>query len=196
MTALRRTGASVLLIAGGVGSTPILAMVETFDIGDGRPSLIYRARTPADVIFRHETLEWLAVIPAGERCGGAEVRSLFPGGLQQLPATTRVRLGPEPVGHVRWCSSTAGRSDLPGGIPQGRCTGGKDRETTECSATALISNPSDHVEDRPGTPRCAGLVLGTRIGMYVLHLFKDRFPLYYPTCGRKSTKDRVSRNQP
>jgi len=24
----------------------------------------------------------------------------------------------------------------------------------------------------------AGLVLGTRIGMYVLHLFKDRFPLY------------------
>ena len=54
MTALQRTRASVLLIAGGVGSTPNQALFETFDIGDGRPSHIYRARTPADVIFRHE----------------------------------------------------------------------------------------------------------------------------------------------
>ena len=57
MTALRRTRASVLLIAGGVGITPMRALFETLDIGDGRLSLIYRAPTRADVIFRHELQE-------------------------------------------------------------------------------------------------------------------------------------------
>ena len=33
------------------------ALFETLDIGDGRLSLIYRAPTPADVIFRHELQE-------------------------------------------------------------------------------------------------------------------------------------------
>ena len=62
------------------------------------------------------------------------------------------------------------RSD--GRLPRGRCTGETGRETTEGGATAVISTPSDNVENRPGTPRCAGLVLGTRIGMYTPHLFK------------------------
>lgn len=73
----------------------------------------------------------------------------------------------------RWCSSNAGHSDLTRGsdvqmygdsavlhdecfrsrLPRGRCTGGKGRETTEGGAIAVISTPSDNVENRPGTPR-------------------------------------------
>ena len=114
----------------------------------------------------------------------------------------------------RWCSSNAGRSDLTGGsdvkmygdsadlldeyfrsrLPLGRCTGGKGRETTECGATAVISTPptmSRTGRERPGAPaRC----WGTCIEMYTLHLFKDRFPLYYATSVWKSTKERVSRD--
>lgn len=84
----------------------------------------------------------------------------------------------------RWCSSNASDVKMYGDIadpldeyfrsrlPRGRCTGETGRETTEGAATAVISTPSDNVENRPGTPRCAGLVLGTRIGMYTPHLFK------------------------
>jgi ferredoxin-NADP reductase len=57
MTAWRRTRPSVLLIAGGVGITPMRALFETLDIGDGRLTLIYRAPTTADVIFRCELQE-------------------------------------------------------------------------------------------------------------------------------------------
>lgn len=57
MTARRRTRVSVLLIAGGVGITPMRALFETLDIGDGRLTLMYRAPTPADVIFARELQE-------------------------------------------------------------------------------------------------------------------------------------------
>ena len=59
MTAARRTRPSVLLIAGGVGITPMRALFESLEIGDGRLTLLYRAASPADVVFRHE-LEHLA----------------------------------------------------------------------------------------------------------------------------------------
>jgi ferredoxin-NADP reductase/DMSO/TMAO reductase YedYZ heme-binding membrane subunit len=54
MTARRRTRPSVLLIAGGVGITPMRALFESLDVGDGRLTLLYRASRPADVVFRHE----------------------------------------------------------------------------------------------------------------------------------------------
>lgn len=77
MTAHRRTRPSVLLIAGGVGITPMRALFETLHIGPGRLTLLYRASSPGDVVFRTE-LEDIA------RRRGAEIiwmvgRSSSPG---------------------------------------------------------------------------------------------------------------------
>ncbi len=54
MTARRRTQRSVLLIAGGVGITPMRALFETLEPGGGRITLIYRASSPGDVVFGGE----------------------------------------------------------------------------------------------------------------------------------------------
>lgn len=77
MTAHRLTRPSVLLIAGGVGITPMRALFETLHIGPGRLTLLYRASSPGDVVFRTE-LEDIA------RRRGAEIiwmvgRSSSPG---------------------------------------------------------------------------------------------------------------------
>ncbi|MEH1098776.1 ferredoxin reductase family protein [Micromonospora sp. CPCC 205561] len=55
-TAAHRTRERALLIAGGSGITPIRAMLEELPPG---AALIYRARTPADVLLQRE-LDWLA----------------------------------------------------------------------------------------------------------------------------------------
>jgi predicted ferric reductase len=55
MTARRRTRADVLLIAGGVGITPMRALFETLPLEQGQNlTLIYRARGPEHVVFRSE----------------------------------------------------------------------------------------------------------------------------------------------
>jgi predicted ferric reductase len=54
LTAQRRTRPSVLLIAGGVGITPMRALFESLDVGPGRLTLLYRASSPGDVVFRTE----------------------------------------------------------------------------------------------------------------------------------------------
>lgn len=59
MTARRRTQPSVLLIAGGVGITPMRALFETMDQRGGRLTLLYRASSPQDVVFGAE-LEHIA----------------------------------------------------------------------------------------------------------------------------------------
>jgi predicted ferric reductase len=65
MTAHRRSRHSVLLIAGGVGITPMRALFESIEIGTGRLTLLYRASRPGDVIFRTE-LEEIARRRGGE----------------------------------------------------------------------------------------------------------------------------------
>ena len=57
MTARKRTRESVLLIAGGVGITPMRALFEELDVGDGSLTLLYRASQREDVIFRDELEE-------------------------------------------------------------------------------------------------------------------------------------------
>ena len=54
MTARRRTQRAVLLIAGGIGITPMRALFETLDVPGERLTLLYRASSERDVIFRAE----------------------------------------------------------------------------------------------------------------------------------------------
>jgi predicted ferric reductase len=55
VTSARRTRRNVLLIAGGVGITPMRALFETIPVNPGEDLLLlYRARTPADALFKRE----------------------------------------------------------------------------------------------------------------------------------------------
>ncbi|WP_329491687.1 ferric reductase-like transmembrane domain-containing protein [Kitasatospora sp. NBC_01246] len=53
-TARRRTQRRVLLIAGGVGITPLRTLFETLPAGPGELTLLYRARDGEDLLFRRE----------------------------------------------------------------------------------------------------------------------------------------------
>jgi ferredoxin-NADP reductase len=58
MTAARRTRRDVLLIAGGVGITPMRALFETLPLAPGQDlTLLYRARSLDEVLFRDELEE-------------------------------------------------------------------------------------------------------------------------------------------
>ncbi|MCU1689346.1 MAG: ferric reductase [Pseudonocardiales bacterium] len=54
MTSRRRTQPHVLLVAGGIGITPMRALFETIDAPGNSLTLIYRAPSPADIVFGHE----------------------------------------------------------------------------------------------------------------------------------------------
>lgn len=55
MTADRRTRQHVLLVAGGVGITPMRALFESIPLAPGQDMvLLYRASTRDDIVFRHE----------------------------------------------------------------------------------------------------------------------------------------------
>ncbi len=55
MTAARRTRPNVLLIAGGVGITPMRCLFETMPLGYGEDvTLLYRANSWEDLVFRDE----------------------------------------------------------------------------------------------------------------------------------------------
>ena len=69
LTGARRTRPKVLLIAGGIGITPLRALLEALPAGHGDMTLLYRVRSQVDVIFRDE-LETLA------RSRGARVHYL------------------------------------------------------------------------------------------------------------------------
>jgi predicted ferric reductase len=73
-----RTRRKVLLLAGGVGITPLRAMFETLP---GAVTLVYRASSPRDVVFRRE-------LDAIAKRRGAAVRYLL---------GSRARLGHDPL---------------------------------------------------------------------------------------------------
>jgi predicted ferric reductase len=53
-TAERQTRRRVVLIAGGIGITPLRALVETLDVERGALTLLYRVQRPEDFVFRGE----------------------------------------------------------------------------------------------------------------------------------------------
>lgn len=59
LTAQRRTRRKVLLLAGGIGVTPLRALFQSLPAGPGDLTLIYRAESVDDVVLRNE-LETLA----------------------------------------------------------------------------------------------------------------------------------------
>jgi predicted ferric reductase len=64
-TTLRRRQKRVLLVAGGIGITPIRALLEELPQGKGGAVLLYRARSWDEVLFRDE-LEQLMAARQGE----------------------------------------------------------------------------------------------------------------------------------
>ncbi|HEX6357930.1 ferredoxin reductase family protein [Actinophytocola sp.] len=88
MTAARRTRRDVLLIAGGVGITPMRTLFETLPLAPGQDMiLLYRARTADDVLFGYE-LEQIA------RRRGARLRFLLGDDSNGLSAATLLRHAP------------------------------------------------------------------------------------------------------
>ncbi len=61
MTGAARTRPKVLLIAGGIGVTPLRALLEELPAAPGDLTLVYRASRPQDLVFRRE-LEQLSAI--------------------------------------------------------------------------------------------------------------------------------------
>ncbi|MFN2608760.1 MAG: ferric reductase-like transmembrane domain-containing protein [Acidimicrobiales bacterium] len=55
----RRAPGGVTLIGSGIGITPLRAVLEELDVEPGQATLLYRASTPDDFVFRRE-LDWFA----------------------------------------------------------------------------------------------------------------------------------------
>jgi predicted ferric reductase len=77
LTERRRTRRKVLLLAGGIGVTPLRSLFETMRAHRGDLTLVYRANTELDIAFRSE-------LDAIAKWRGAQVRYLIgpPGGDQ------------------------------------------------------------------------------------------------------------------
>jgi predicted ferric reductase len=84
LTGARRTRPGVLLVAGGVGITPLRALLEALPARPGDLSLVYRARRPGEVVFRDE-------LDAIARARGATIHYVI--GRRGSP-----EVGPEPLG--------------------------------------------------------------------------------------------------
>ncbi|HEX7106808.1 MAG TPA: ferredoxin reductase family protein [Acidothermaceae bacterium] len=79
----RRTRRKVLLLAGGIGVTPLRTLFETMHAHRGELMLIYRANSELDVVFRSE-------LDAIAKWRGAQVRYLIgPPGSEQDPFVGR-----------------------------------------------------------------------------------------------------------
>jgi ferredoxin-NADP reductase len=59
MTAALRTRRKVVLIAGGIGITPLRALIDPLSAAGEDLVLLYRASQRRDIVF-HQELEWLA----------------------------------------------------------------------------------------------------------------------------------------
>ena len=67
LTGARRTRHKVLFIAGGIGITPLRALLEALPGRPGDLMLLYRVRDPAQIVFRSELEELAQARGAGIR---------------------------------------------------------------------------------------------------------------------------------
>jgi predicted ferric reductase len=95
MTAARRRRRKVLLVAGGVGITPLRALFETVPAAPGDLTLVYRASREDDVVFRRE-LEAIA------SARGATLH---------LVTGTRAQLGGDPLNPTTLAANIPGLAD-------------------------------------------------------------------------------------
>jgi predicted ferric reductase len=121
MTAARRTRRNVLLVAGGVGITPMRALFETIPAVGGDDQdllLLYRARTREDIVFRAELDE----IAARRR---ARVVYLLGNNRDHLSTASLTRLVPDLVSRDVYLCGPPGMaaavraSVLKAGLPAG-----------------------------------------------------------------------------
>ncbi len=96
MTGARRTRDKVLLVAGGIGITPLRALLESLPARPGDLTLLYRVRDARQIVFRDE-LDTLA------RVRGVRIHYLFggrrPPGADPLDAAALERLVPDVRDH-------------------------------------------------------------------------------------------------
>ncbi|MBF6606579.1 MAG: ferredoxin reductase family protein [Chloroflexi bacterium] len=107
LTGERRERRRVLLIAGGIGITPLRALLEELPAGPGDLTLIYRTRRAEEVVFREEleTLGRLRHVPihylVGRRGVDLTTDPLAPSAIQRLVPDVVMRdvyvCGPDPM---------------------------------------------------------------------------------------------------
>jgi predicted ferric reductase len=112
-------GGQILMVACGIGITPLLALLGELPYEPGQATLVYRARNADEVAFRGE-LDWLAA-----RRGVRVVYLLGRRGEAWLPAHTAFDLTPYVRSRVYVCGpeewTRAVRADLAGaGVPEHR----------------------------------------------------------------------------
>jgi predicted ferric reductase len=124
------TGEPVVMMACGIGITPLLSLLGELPYGDGEATLVYRARTEADLAF-HGELEWfearrgVRIVPlTGPRAGGA---SWLPGELAGTGDTEALRQVAPRIAESRvyicgpeeWAAA-ARTAAIAAGVPAGR----------------------------------------------------------------------------
>ena len=108
LTGARRTRQRVLLVAGGIGITPLRSLLEALPGGPGDLTLLYRVRNEGDIVFRKE-LDALAsmrgaevhYLPSHRQPGPRTIDPFGPDGLLALVPDVRHRdvyvCGPVPM---------------------------------------------------------------------------------------------------
>jgi predicted ferric reductase len=105
MTAARRTRRDILLIAGGVGITPMRTLFETLPLAQGQElTLLYRSRDPESLLFRTE-------LDAIARHRGARVLYLTGDNRDALAAPSLLHLVPGLIHRDVYLCGPPGLSD-------------------------------------------------------------------------------------
>lgn len=105
MTAGRRTRPNVLLVAGGVGITPMRALFESMPLSEGQDLLLlYKVSDLESAVFREE-LEWIA------RGRGARVHYVLGGDRFSLSAHGLLELVPDLLERDVYMCGPPGMSD-------------------------------------------------------------------------------------
>ncbi|MER5776823.1 ferredoxin reductase family protein [Streptomyces sp. NPDC002039] len=122
LTAARRTRPKVLLIAGGVGITPMRALFETLPGGPGDITLLYRAGAEEQLVLRAE----LEAIAAERQAGLHYLLGRSDDAHDPLAPRSLLTLVPDLVEHDVYLCGPPGMSDatraalLRAGVPAGR----------------------------------------------------------------------------